>query len=85
MPPLLEFQHVSKRYPGVVALDNVDLSLQAGEVRALLGKNGAGKSTLIKILSGAIQPDSGQILIDGVPVTMTSTRDPLASIPSIRR
>src|SRR5690606_6913108 len=75
MAPLLQLEQVSKRYPGVIALDHVDFSLEAGEVRALLGKNGAGKSTLIKVLSGAITPDSGRILIDGTPVLMSSTSE----------
>ncbi len=75
MTPILKLEHVSKIYPGVVALDDVDFSLDAGEVRGLLGKNGAGKSTLIKILSGAVIPDSGTITVDDQPVVMHSTRD----------
>ena len=57
-------QNISKSYPGVKALDNVKLELQAGEVLCLVGENGAGKSTLIKILSGAINKDSGEIFIN---------------------
>lgn len=53
----------NKRYPGVVALDNVNFTLNKGEVRALLGKNGAGKSTLIRMLTGSERPDSGDIWI----------------------
>jgi ribose transport system ATP-binding protein len=75
MAAILALEKVAKRYPGVVALDNVDFSLEQGEVRALLGKNGAGKSTLVKILSGAVRPDSGEIAIDGKPVTIQSPRD----------
>jgi ABC-type sugar transport system ATPase subunit len=63
-PPILRAEQISKHYPGVQALDAVDFELRAGEVRALLGKNGAGKSTLAKILSGAIQQDSGSIYIE---------------------
>ena len=63
--PILKAVQINKQYPGVKALDNVDFELQPGEVRALLGKNGAGKSTLVKILSGAITPDSGEIYING--------------------
>ena len=66
---------ISKRFPGVQALDEVDLEVLPGEIHALLGENGAGKSTLIKILSGAQQPDSGTIEIDGQEVTMTSPHD----------
>ena len=56
---MLKLEHITKTYPGVVALDDVSLSFQQGEVHALLGENGAGKSTLIKIVSGAIAPDAG--------------------------
>lgn len=75
MPPTLEVQNITKQYPGVRALDGVSLSVNAGEVRALLGKNGAGKSTLIKILSGAQSPDSGSILIEGKPVSLSNPTD----------
>src|ERR1700747_1898811 len=62
--PILEVRKISKSFPGVRALNNVDLRIWPGEVHALMGENGAGKSTLMKILSGAYRPDSGQILID---------------------
>ena len=75
MTPILTLDKICKQYPGVVALDNVDLAMEAGEVRALLGKNGAGKSTLVKVLSGAVEPDSGQIYIEGKPVTIGEPRD----------
>lgn len=64
---LLEMKHVSKLFPGVKALDDVHLEVQAGEVHFLLGENGAGKSTLIKILGGIHQADAGEIYIDGAP------------------
>ncbi len=70
--PLLKMLGITKYFPGVRALDGVDLEVRAGEVHCLLGQNGAGKSTLIKILSGAYQPDAGTIEIDGVPVEMTT-------------
>jgi len=63
--PLLEVKGVSKAFPGVQALDNVDFEAYGGEVVALLGENGAGKSTLMKILSGVYQPDSGEIWLNG--------------------
>src|SRR5215203_6495905 len=68
--PVLELRGVSKRFPGVVALDDVAFDLRAGEVHVLVGENGAGKSTLVKILSGIYQPDAGEILLDGKPVTL---------------
>ena len=57
--PILVAQHITKRFPGVLALDDVDLELLPGEVHALVGENGAGKSTLIKVLGGQHQPTAG--------------------------
>jgi ribose transport system ATP-binding protein len=65
---ILELKGISKTFPGVQALKDVDLSLRRGEILALLGENGAGKSTLIKILSGAYSKDQGKILFDGQPI-----------------
>jgi ribose transport system ATP-binding protein len=65
---LLEMRGISKRFPGVVALDNVSLEVRRGEVVALCGENGAGKSTLMKILGGVYQPDAGEIRIESQPV-----------------
>ena len=73
--PLLELHNISKRYPGVIALDDVHFELNAGEVHCLLGENGAGKSTLTKILSGAIERDSGSIALDGSNLNLTSPAD----------
>ena len=65
--PVLQMTAISKRFPGVVALDAVDFELAAGEIVALVGENGAGKSTLMKILAGIYRPDSGEIRMDGAP------------------
>jgi ABC-type sugar transport system ATPase subunit len=64
-----------KRYPGVLALDDVGIEIRGGEVHAVAGENGAGKSTLMQILSGALQPDAGSLSIDGAPVRFRSPRD----------
>ncbi|MCB1488661.1 MAG: sugar ABC transporter ATP-binding protein, partial [Bauldia sp.] len=70
--PILSLEHVSKSYPGVVALDDVTLTLLPGEVLGLVGENGAGKSTLIKIITGATRPDAGTVRLDGAEMTHTS-------------
>jgi ribose transport system ATP-binding protein len=75
--PILQMRHIGKSFPGVRALDDVSLTVTAGEVHALMGENGAGKSTLMKILAGAHQPDSGEILLDGTPVTINSPQQAL--------
>lgn len=82
---ILELKNITKTFPGVVALRNVNMSVRRSEVHALLGENGAGKSTLIKILSGYHQPDDGgEMLIDGRPVTFRSPKDAMnASIKTI--
>lgn len=66
---ILELKHISKQYTGVKALDDVSISFRQGEVHALMGENGAGKSTLIKTLSGAIRPDTGEIVFEGTTYT----------------
>src|SRR5438034_327427 len=76
--PALEMRGICKTFPGVVALDRVDLTLQAGDVHMLLGENGAGKSTLMKILSGAYRRDAGEIRINGRLVDIGDPRDALA-------
>ena len=73
MSALLEVNGVTKRYPGVVANDNISLTVNAGEVVALLGENGAGKSTLLKAVFGLIKPDSGEIKIGGTPIVFGDT------------
>jgi ribose transport system ATP-binding protein len=81
---VLEIRDVSKRFPGVLALDQVSLSVDAGEVHALVGENGAGKSTLIKVLTGAYQADSGEIRYQGEPVAFGRPLDAqLAGISTI--
>ena len=77
-PPVLEMRGISKAFPGVIALDRVDLTLHAGDVHMLLGENGAGKSTLMKILSGAYRKDAGDILIDGEVAAIDGPRAALA-------
>ncbi len=73
-PIVLQMRGISKQYPGVRALREADLQVGAGEVHVLVGENGAGKSTLVKILSGAVRPDAGEILLDGREVEIA---DPL--------
>ena len=75
MAPLLQVASVSKRFPGVRALEDVSLTLARGEVLAVVGENGAGKSTLMKILAGVQTPDSGEIQLDGARVEINSVRD----------
>ncbi|MBI4473834.1 MAG: sugar ABC transporter ATP-binding protein, partial [Acidobacteria bacterium] len=72
---ILEMTGISKRFPGVTALDDVCFDIAQGEVAGLIGENGAGKSTLMKILAGILQPDGGRICIDGNVVQIRSVRD----------
>ncbi|GHO97085.1 sugar ABC transporter ATP-binding protein [Reticulibacter mediterranei] len=77
--PLIEVQHVSKYFGHVIALNDISMSVSAGEVMCLLGDNGAGKSTLIKILSGVHQPSEGHYLVEGKEVHFTSPRHALSA------
>ena len=72
--PVLEMQHISKRFDATQAVEDVSLALYPGEVHALIGENGAGKSTLIKIMTGVHRPDTGEILVDGKPVHIRNSQ-----------
>jgi general nucleoside transport system ATP-binding protein len=76
--PALEMRAITKRYPGIVANDHIDLDVRRGEIHALLGENGAGKTTLMNILYGLARPDEGQILLDGKEVHIASPSDAIA-------
>jgi galactofuranose transport system ATP-binding protein len=73
--PLLQLKNITKVFPGVKALDDVNFRLNAGEIHALLGENGAGKSTLIKVMTGVYQRDGGEILLNGQSISPRSTQD----------
>ena len=72
---ILKMEHVSKLFPGVKALDDVNFVIKRGEIHALVGENGAGKSTLIKIITGIYHPDEGRIFFDGKEVTIKGVED----------
>src|SRR5262245_40160938 len=74
----LHMRDITKTFPGVKANDRVSLTVQAGEIHALLGENGAGKTTLMRILYGLYQPDAGDIFVRGQPVRMRSPRQAVA-------
>ncbi|HEY5435384.1 MAG TPA: ABC transporter ATP-binding protein [Candidatus Limnocylindrales bacterium] len=76
--PALEMRGITKRYPGVIANDAIDLQVRPGEIHALLGENGAGKTTLMNVLYGLATPDEGEILLDGTPVRIAGPSDAIA-------
>lgn len=73
-PPALEVRGLTKRFPGVLALDQVSLAVKRGEIHAVIGQNGAGKSTMINVIAGMLKPDDGEILLAGAPIEIGSTR-----------
>ena len=75
MPPVLELRGITKQFPGVLANDNINLTLEKGEIHALLGENGAGKTTLMNILYGLYKPTKGEIFINGKQVEITGPTD----------
>lgn len=79
MTPILELRGITKRFPGVLANDHINLTLEQGEIHALLGENGAGKTTLMNILYGLYQPDEGEIEVNGKPVKVYSPGEAIAS------
>jgi general nucleoside transport system ATP-binding protein len=75
LAPRLQLRHITKRYPSVVANDDVSLIVAPGEIHAVLGENGAGKSTLMKIIYGAVKPDAGEVFFDGEPHLAKNPRE----------
>ena len=79
MHPRLSLKNITKRYPGIVANDGINMDIAPGEVLAVLGENGAGKSTLMKIIYGSVRPDEGSLEFDGRPLDVSSPAEARAS------
>ena len=72
---VLKMRHINKNFPGVIALEDVDFTLRAGEIHALMGENGAGKSTFIKVITGVHKAEFGEIILDGRKVSFKGPKD----------
>ena len=81
--PVLQLRQINKNFPGVKALQQAQLSLYAGEVHALLGENGAGKSTLVKVMTGVLQKDAGELLLDSTALSFATPKDAQQSKPQV--
>ena len=79
MKPIVQMEHITVEFPGVKALDDVQFSLERGEVHVLLGENGAGKSTLMKVLSGVYRRKAGTVFVDGQEVVFAGTKEAKAA------
>ena len=79
MAPVLELKNITKQFPGVLANDHINLTLEEGEIHALLGENGAGKTTLMNILYGLYEPDEGEVFVRGKELEVDEPKDAIAA------
>ncbi|MBQ1305062.1 MAG: ATP-binding cassette domain-containing protein, partial [Erysipelotrichales bacterium] len=75
---IIEFRHITKTFPGIIACNDISLDIRKGEIHALLGENGAGKSTLMSVLFGMYQPEAGEMIIRGKPTKIRGPREATA-------